>query len=114
MAVKEKSVLMEQLKTILGDNISDDALSLVEDVSDTIDDLHNKAQGDGEDWEKKYKENDAMWRERYKERFFNGTPDGTGDGKPDKTEPEIDPEPEDETDKPMHFSDLFEISTGKE
>ena len=79
MAVVEKSVIMERIKNLIGDNTDDNALSLIEDVSDTIDDFANKATNtDASEWEKKYNENDAMWRKRYTDRFFNGS-DGTSD-----------------------------------
>ena len=73
MAIKSKADLMNQLKTLVGDDTSDNALNTITDFSDTLDDMEKKANGGGEDWEKKYKENDAMWRQRYKERFFNGS-----------------------------------------
>ena len=106
---------MEQLKTIIGDNTSDDALSFVEDVADTFDDLHNKANGDGTDWKKKYEENDAEWRQRYKERFFSGASNGKDDGDhkvlDDKTEPDPD---EEEKPEPKKYEDLFSDGNGKE
>lgn len=114
MAVIDKSKLMEQLKTFIGDNTSDEALSFVEDVADTYDDLQNKANGDGEDWKKKFEENDAEWRQRYRDRFFEGSPDGTGDGKPEnhtKTEPEPDADNEHEN---LKYEDLFNPDNGKE
>lgn len=72
MAIITKTELMNQLKTLVGDDTSDNALNIIGDLSDTLDDMEKKANGGGEDWEKKYKENDAMWRQKYKDRFFNG------------------------------------------
>lgn len=108
MSVLEKTKLMEQLKAFIGDNTSDDALSFVEDVSDTFDDLHNKATGDGKDWKAEYEKNDAEWRQRYKDRFFSGSSDGTDDGKPDVPGGKKDPEPDvEEKPEPMKYEDLF-------
>ena len=44
--------------------------------------METKANGDGTDWKAKYEENDAEWRKKYKERFFNtsGNEDGIEDG----------------------------------
>lgn len=68
MAIKTKDELIQSLNAVLGDNASDEALALMEDVSDTLDD--NAAKG-AVDWEQKYRENDAAWRTRYRDRFMN-------------------------------------------
>lgn len=68
MAIKTKDELIQSLSAVLGDNASDEALALMEDVSDTLDD--NAAKG-AVDWEQKYRENDAAWRTRYRDRFMN-------------------------------------------
>lgn len=110
MSALTKEDLMKQLKTFIGENTSDEALSFVENVSDTIDELHNKANGDGEDWKKKYEENDAEWRQRYTDRFFSGTNEGANNDEIlTKTEPEPEPEPEN-----LKFEDLFNPDNGKE
>lgn len=68
MAIKTKDELIQSLNAVLGDNASDEALALMEDVSDTLDD--STARG-AVDWEQKYRENDAAWRARYRDRFMN-------------------------------------------
>ena len=68
MAIKTKDELIKSLNDVLGDNASDEALALMEDVSDTLDD--NAAKG-AVDWEQKYRDNDAAWRTRYRDRFMN-------------------------------------------
>lgn len=70
MAIKTKDELIQSLNAVLGDNASDEALALMEDVSDTLDD--NAAKG-AVDWEQKYRENDAAWRTRYRDRFMNNS-----------------------------------------
>ena len=113
MAIKTKAELMESLKNILKDNTTDEALSLVEDVSDTYDELHNKAEGDGTDWKAEYEKNDAEWRQRYQDRFFSGTSDGADNtnsspniSTPTATEPE--------KQKTYKFEELFSTPNGKE
>lgn len=80
MAIKTKDELIQSLNAVLGDNASDEALALMEDVSDTLDD--NAAKG-AIDWEQKYRENDAAWRTRYRDRFMNNADNNA--------QPDIDP-----------------------
>nr|DAW97090.1 MAG TPA: hypothetical protein [Caudoviricetes sp.] len=80
MAIKTKDELIQSLNAVLGDNASDEALALMEDVSDTLDD--NAARG-AVDWEQKYRENDAAWRARYRDRFMNNADNNA--------QPDIDP-----------------------
>lgn len=92
MAVLSKEDLITKLTGSFGENLSDDNLALLEDVSDTIDSFK-----DVEDWKSKYEENDASWRKRYKDRF---------EGKAS------DPEPEVETyETPKTFNDLFTVES---
>ena len=72
MAVISKEDLVRRISERIGDDNSDEALSLLEDVSDTITDFEERVS---EDWKTKYEENDAKWRKKYRERFENGEPD---------------------------------------
>lgn len=72
MAVISKEDLLKRISERIGDDNSDEALSLLEDVSDTIKDFEER---DSEDWKAKYEENDEKWRKKYRERFENGVPD---------------------------------------
>lgn len=65
MSVLSREELISKVSKYIGDKNDDDSISLLEDITDTFD-------GDGEDWKKKYEENDASWRKRYRERFENG------------------------------------------
>ena len=56
--------LQEKYKTIIGENTSDEALSFLEDITDSY-------SLPTVDWEAKYKENDAQWRQKYRDRFFS-------------------------------------------
>ncbi len=79
MAVVTRDELMERIRSRIGDDTSDEALSLIEDFTDTFSDLETRA---GEDWKSKYDELDKTWREKYKTRFFQkpddkeNTPEG--------------------------------------
>ena len=79
-----KEQLLESIKTKFADDTSDETLKFIEDITDTINDM------DSGDWENRYKENDAMWRQKYKERFFH-TPveEPTKDDVEEPTEPEV-------------------------
>lgn len=106
---------MDILKTQFKGNTVDEVLSLLEDVSDTLDDLEVKAKGDGEDWKTKYEKNDAEWRQRYQDRFFSGTSDGDGQQtKPDTDVIDKDDTITDETNEPLKYEDLFTSPDGKE
>lgn len=73
MAVKTKDELMVAIRARIGEDKSDEAISLVEDISDTFDDFQSKGTSDGTDWKAKYEENDATWRQKYRDRFFNNS-----------------------------------------
>lgn len=89
MAVVERDALIQRITGLLTDPESDESLSLIEDVTDTLE------AGSSDDWKTKYEENDAAWRKRYKERFLK---------KPDK-EPEI----EDDEKEKKTYDDLFTV-----
>lgn len=90
MAVVERDELIQRIASVLSDPESDDSLSLIEDVTDTLN------AGSSDDWKTKYEENDAAWRKRYKERFLK---------KPDN-EPEIE---DDEKEEKKTYDDLFKV-----
>lgn len=69
MAVISREELLNKLKARLGDDTTEEAISMVEDFSDTISDYENRISESG-DWKTKYEENDKKWRERYMARFF--------------------------------------------
>lgn len=87
--VKTKDEILNAIKERLGEDTSDETLSLIEDVTDTLDDYETKTN-DSTDWKTKYEENDKTWRERYRDRFFSGEaddvdePDDIDDDTPDK------------------------------
>lgn len=91
MAKRTVDEILGQLRGVVGDErMTDDAvIALVEDITDS-------AAGDGENWEQKYRENDAAWRKRYTDRFY--TPE-------DAHEPEADEKTEEE--RKYTFEELF-------
>ena len=71
----ERDDYFEKVKEIIGDRTDETAINFIEDVTETYDALTERAAGgEVEIWKQKYEENDKMWSERYKERFFNGKP----------------------------------------
>lgn len=69
--VRTVDEIMEALRLRVGDAADDDTLAFIEDVSDTLGDLSGKAASENE-WQQKYEENDRAWREKYRDRFFEG------------------------------------------
>lgn len=89
MAIKTKEELLASLKQFFGDNTDDATLSLIEDVTDTYDDLNSKAKPDGKDWKAEAERIDKEWRQKYHDRFFNPVEDekdplDAGDPEPKK------------------------------
>lgn len=73
MAVKTRAEILESIRSRVGDSTDDETLEFLEDVTDTLTDLENRAT-DPEDWKSKYDELDKSWREKYRERFFSSEP----------------------------------------
>lgn len=91
MAVRTKEEILNAVRAKIGDSTADEDLALIEDVSDTLNEM-----SDITDWRKKYEDNDAEWRKKYRDRFFH----------PDTPEPETDLfEPEQP--KTYRYDDLF-------
>lgn len=96
MPKRSKDELLAALRGVLGDNQTDEAISLIEDVTDTFD-------APAEDWEQKYKDNDAAWRKKYTDRFFNTGDVDQGSGSITETVIETG-----EAMKPLTYEELFE------
>ena len=96
--IRNKDDLLRAINERFTDDNSDEVLTLIEDVTDTFNDLETRA-ADSINWEEKYNSLDADWRKRYRERFFSS------DYQPeDPEEFEDDEEPELKT----KFEELFE------
>ena len=73
MAVRTRDEILAAIRSRLGDDTSDDALTIIEDIDDTFKDYETRI---GEDWKGKYDELDAQWRKRYRDRFFQKADNG--------------------------------------
>lgn len=78
MSVVSKESLLERIRNMTGEENaeSDESISLLEDLSDTFEDLYSQVLQAG-DYKKKYEENDAEWRKRYHDRFFSDVEETT-------------------------------------
>ena len=70
--IRNKDELISMISQRIGEDNSDEAIALLEDVSDTFSDYETRTK-DNTDWKTKYEENDAEWRNKYKERFMSGS-----------------------------------------
>lgn len=95
MAIKTRDEILEMVRARMGDDHSDEALAFVEDISDTLTEMDKNASN-GINWKKKFEDNDKAWRQKYRDRFFSGTP------VPEEVE-----EPEVEKPKKLTFENLF-------
>ena len=73
----DKSELMKRVSGYIGEDNSDEALSLLEDIQDTIEDSSDVSSyvAEIEELKKKVEETETTWREKYKARFTDYTPD---------------------------------------
>lgn len=91
MSVRTRDEIMEQLRTVIGENDSDDVLTLMTDISDTLGD--NKDRERVTQLEQQLQDKDKEWRKKYRDAFFS---------KPDESLDD-----EDESKAPSKFEDLF-------
>ena len=91
MAKLSKDELVEKVKKYIGDRTDDDTIEIIEDITDSID------TSDADEWKRKYKENDKMWRDKYISRFFD-----------EKEDLETPTEHEEEEKEYNSYEDLFE------
>lgn len=71
MAVLSKDELFTKVHSVLGKLETEESVSFLEDMTDTYNDMEQRANGDGENWKRKYEENDRAWSKRYSERFLH-------------------------------------------
>lgn len=101
MAVVKKEEFMEALKNKIGDSTEDADLKLLEDFSDTYDDMFGRLNSsDSTNWKEKYEQNDKEWREKYRARFFDS-------GIEDPTVKQKHKEDEEERAEEITVDDLF-------
>lgn len=97
MAVKTRDEIMEAIRKRIGEDTSDEAIALLEDVTDTFTDYETRV-ADKTDWKTKYDEMDANWRKKYMDRFSGKT----GEDIKEEQEEQIKDDSE-----PRTFDDLF-------
>lgn len=71
MSVLTSDEFKSTVEKIVGDDLSDEKLKIMEDLTDTYNDLQTKITEQG-DYKTKYEENDKAWREKYASRFMEG------------------------------------------
>lgn len=96
--VKTKDEILSALKEIIGDSTDDKTITFIEDVTDTLTDFEGRTS---EDWKTKFDENDKMWREKYRARFFDG-------GAPEPTATPASVINEHEESEKLSYDELFE------
>lgn len=92
--IKTKEEILTAIRGKIGDGTDDESLALIEDVTDTFDDLEEKGNGQ-ENWKQKYEDNDKEWRQKYRDRFYSPV---------DSVDDEFE---EEEKPKITRFEDLF-------
>lgn len=93
MGVLSKKDFLARVNAIIGDNPTDENIALLEDFTDTYNDLETLSK-DGAEWKKKYEDNDKQWRKKYVDRFNNAdeTEQEDEEQEDEKTEEEIEQE----------------------
>lgn len=85
MAIRTRDEILSSVTARFGEDTSDETLALIEDITDTLTDLENKNNSE-ENWEQRYRENDAAWRKKYRDRFFSGD-SGDDTDEPEQAKP---------------------------
>lgn len=93
--IRSKEELLDVVKS-LGMDDNDSVITLLEDISDTMDSVK-----DNVDWKARHDELDKTWRKKYHDRFFHG-PDEAAEGP--TMEPADEPE---ELEEKTSFDELF-------
>lgn len=102
MAVRTRDEILAAIRSLLGDDTSDDALTIIEDIDDTFRDYETRT---GEDWKGKYDELNSQWRKRYRDRFFQ---------KADNEETTPEDDNEEDLKEESEVKDFDELFTEKE
>lgn len=114
--VVTKDELLKQIKEALGDKLSsDEGISLIENVTDTIGSLGDTDKIDAlnkeiETLKETVKTTEETWRNKYTERFYSGT-----DDKKKVDDPSVNlipPKDSEEDEAPQTFEDLFSDKKG--
>lgn len=109
MAVLEKENFFKRIQEYVGDDVSDESIAFIEDITDTYNALKEASKNENE-WETKYKELDEKWKKRYRDRFFSGNA-GTPETTPDTALEQQKEDVESDGEK-KDFDELFEEREG--
>ena len=111
--VLSKEEFLQTLQNLVGDSSDDSTLEIIENFTDTYNDLEGRSGNETEEVEnlkKQLEENDKNWRKKYKERFFSGSEDETEKKKDNAIEEQKENVKNDAEE--ITFSDLFERKEG--
>lgn len=97
MAIRSVDELLQITRDYVGEDTSDKTLDFISDITDTVNSLSENAK---EDWKTKFEQNDAEWRQKFKDRFFNSPA-------PQPQTPE--PQPSINETKPLSYDNLFKV-----
>ena len=86
MAILSQTELMDRIHTLVGDDTSDETLTMLQDFNDTFASF-GSAPDEAEHLRQELKDLDESWRIKYRDAFFNGPKDSDADDDP------LDPEP---------------------
>lgn len=87
--IKSKEDLLKEINNHLGEDTSDETLTLIENITDTLNDYENKSKSDGKDWKAEATRIDNEWRKKYRDRFFNSNADDDDDSDDDSDDNEV-------------------------
>ena len=91
--IRSKDEILSLIKDRLGEDTSDEAISFVEDITDTI---NNYEESNSQNWKQKYEDNDKQWRQKYRDAFFSPKPEVIEDEDDEPVKPKV-----------LRFEDLF-------
>ena len=103
MAILKRDEYFNRINELIGDDVSDESIKALEDLTDTYNDLENKAKGDGIDWHDEYVKNDKAWKKKYTNRFYSGN----GFSNPDVDDEPAEEDKELERAQKIKIDDLF-------
>lgn len=106
MAVLSKEEFMSRLQERIGEDTSDEAMTFIEDMTDTFNDMETRSNSNNDaEWKQKYDELDKSWRKKYRDRFFDS--ETTPADVKEEQEEDVKDDGEEKT-----YADLFEEREG--
>lgn len=87
--IKTREEIIDAVKTRMGEDTSDESIAFLEDITDTLNDYEERANGDGTDWKAEAERIDREWREKYISRFDSASTKEKEEPKEKEAEKEI-------------------------